>query len=116
MKPVPFRFALLLPLALAACHATPDASAPDGMIHAPKVVYRCDDGRQVEAHYPDQDTAKLSIDGHEHSLKRVISASGARYTGEQLQWWTRGMKEGWLAPLAAGETIASATGVSCTAP
>ena len=83
---------------------------------APPMTYTCDDRRKLEVDYPDHDTAVLTFDGDAHQLHIAISASGARYVGDRWQWWTKGMHEGWLAPLKPGETIASASGVSCTTP
>ncbi len=83
---------------------------------AKTLTYTCDDGRTVRAAYPDTDTAVLTLDGQTHRLHTAISADGARYAGKHWQWWTKGMHEGRLAPLKPGETIASASGVSCTTP
>lgn len=79
------------------------------------LVYTCADGRSVEASYPDTNSALLILDGHAQQLHTAISADGARYVGKHWQWWTKGMHDGQLAPLKPGETIASASGVSCTA-
>lgn len=105
-------------LGLAACskpaeQAQAPAKAPPA---APVITYACDDGRTVRASYPDTDTAVVEIDGKRRTLKIAISASGARYTGDGYQWWTKGMTQGQLSPLAAGEDIASAPGVNCKAP
>ena len=80
------------------------------------ITYACDDGRTVRASYPDTDTAVVEVDGKSRTLKIAISASGARYTGDGVQWWTKGMAQAQLSPLAAGEDIASAPGVNCKAP
>lgn len=80
------------------------------------IHYTCADGRAVQAMYPDQDTAQIKIDGQTHTLHVAMSADGARYTGDGWQWWTKGMHDGHLAPLPAGEAIASAPGVACHAP
>lgn len=101
-------------LLLAACQAGPRPERSTD-VAATAIVYRCDDGRQIQASYPDHDTAVLQFDDHRHVLHVALSASGARYIGDRWQWWTRGMHEGSLAPLRAGETIASATGTDCTA-
>lgn len=77
--------------------------------------YTCGDGQVVQAAYPDTDTALVKIKGETHSLHISLSGSGARYTGDGWQWWTKGMHEGMLAPLAANESIASAPGVNCHA-
>ncbi len=91
---------------------------PDTHPHrtAKALSYTCDDGCTVQAVYPDADTAVLTLDRHTHRLHTAISADGARYVGDQWQWWTKGMHDARLAPLQSGETVASASGVSCTAP
>lgn len=77
------------------------------------LTYTCDNGHTVQAAYPDTDTAVLTMDGQTHQLHIAISADGARYVGKHWQWWTKGMREGRLAPLHKGETIAAAPGVAC---
>ncbi len=80
------------------------------------MTYSCDDGRTVMAVYPDTTTAVLTIDGQTHHLHTTVSADGARYVGDQWQWWTKGMHDARLAPLEPAETLAPASGVSCHAP
>lgn len=114
------RSLLLVPaLALAACSqptAPPAAPTPE-----PKTVamawihYVCEDGRTVSALYPDAEIAQLRLGGTTHTLRIARSGSGARYTGDALQWWTKG-DEGMLAPLKPGEDIAAAPGVTCVPP
>lgn len=82
---------------------------------APGTTYHCENGRVVQASYVDTEHARLVIDGTSHLLTIAISGSGARYVGEGWQWWTKGMRKAWLAPLQPGETIASAPGVACQA-
>ena len=112
-------------MGLAACNKpaeqakTPEASAaaaPAAQAASAPTTYACDDGRSVKASYPDADTARVELDGKTHTLKIAVSASGARYVGEGLQWWTKGMTDGQLSPLKTGEDIASAVGVNCKAP
>jgi membrane-bound inhibitor of C-type lysozyme len=79
------------------------------------VTYHCDDGRSVMAVYPDSTTTVLTFGGQTHHLHAAVSADGARYVGDQWQWWTKGMHDARLAPLKPSETIASDTGVSCHA-
>lgn len=88
--------------------ATPTATAT--------LTYTCASGRTVQAAYPDTDTATLTMDGQAHALHVAISADGARYVGQHWQWWTKGMHDAWLAPLAPGETFAATLGEACTAP
>jgi membrane-bound inhibitor of C-type lysozyme len=77
--------------------------------------YACSDGQVVQASYPDTNTALVKIKGETHTLHIAISGSGARYVSDDWQWWTKGMHDGMLAPLAPGETIASTPGVNCHA-
>ncbi|QEE25499.1 lysozyme inhibitor [Rhodanobacter glycinis] len=109
MKPP--RTLLIIPALLLAGCQTPAAG-----VTAKTFSYRCDDGRSVQASYPDADTAVLTLDGHAHRLHITRSADGARYVGDTWQWWTKGMHDASLAPLKPGETYASTPGVACHAP
>ena len=83
------------------------------------VTYLCADGRVVQAEYPDKDdpvggnSARVVIDGQSVRMVQGVSASGVRYIGGGLQWWTRGLRTATLAPLAAGESLASVPGTEC---
>jgi membrane-bound inhibitor of C-type lysozyme len=83
---------------------------------ASATIYACQDGRRVQAVYPDSDTVELVLEGHIHRLHTAVSADGARYVGDHWQWWVKGMRHAQLAPLKNGESIASALGTACTAP
>jgi membrane-bound inhibitor of C-type lysozyme len=86
-----------------------------GCAHAPTpYTYACEDGRTVVARY-EGDRAMLEIGGVHHTLTTAMSASGARYVGDGLQWWTKGFSEATLAVLPAGEEIAP-PGVRCVSP
>jgi membrane-bound inhibitor of C-type lysozyme len=91
------------------------AAAPVSTTAKP-MAYACDDGRTVQAVYPDTDTATLTFDGRSHHLRIAVSASGASYVDDHWQWWSKGMHDAWLARLKPGENIASARGVHCAAP
>ncbi|HTV87069.1 MAG TPA: MliC family protein [Dyella sp.] len=101
-------------LALACCGAASAEQRAATDDAASWTNYVCRDGQTVQAAYPDTHTAWVKIKGQMHTLHVVISGSGARYTGEGWQWWTKGMREGMLAPLAKGETIAD-PGLACHA-
>lgn len=115
------RATLVLLLVLGACErpatvaAKPEpASRPAAVNPDPGVrTYVCADGRTVQAGYPDQVTAVVDVGGHAYTLKSQMAASGVRYTGFGLQWWTKGLQEGRLSRLKDGETIASDPGVIC---
>lgn len=83
---------------------------------ASPTIYTCQDGRRVQAVYPDSATVALLLDGHTHRLRTAVSADGARYVGDGWQWWSKGTRQAQLTPLKKGETIASAPGTACTAP
>ena len=101
-------------LALACAGAACAGQQPAAGSAAAWTTYACSDGQTVQAAYPDTNTAWVKIKGQTHTLHVAMSGSGARYTGEGWQWWTKGMRDGMLAPLAKGETIAD-PGVSCHA-
>ncbi|CAN5437774.1 hypothetical protein BH10PSE4_BH10PSE4_25650 [soil metagenome] len=121
MMPVPTRVALLLTglLAVAACSPKTEPatvrSAPEATrgVGAEVLVYQCDNGQALRASYPDRDTALVEYQGRSRILKSARAASGARYVGDSLQWWTQGLTRGAVAPLAMGEDLASATSVTC---
>ena len=52
------------------------------------VGYACESGKTVVVAYPDVQTARLSYEGKDYILTNVVSASGARYVGQGLEWWT----------------------------
>jgi membrane-bound inhibitor of C-type lysozyme len=118
-------------LTLAACEKTTEApkpaptpdnlaqSAPPATPAAPdarQIVYACADGSVLKATYPDDKTAVVEYGGKTRTLTVAMSASGARYVGDGLQWWTKGMTDGMVAPLKDGEDVASAKPVECMAP
>jgi len=116
---------LVLMLALGGCGranapasaAPPSAPAAAAVNPDPGVrTYRCDDGRTVQAGYPGGDTAVVDVDGHATTLKAQKAqkaASGVRYVGFGLQWWTKGVDEARLSRLKDGEDVASEAGVLC---
>ena len=109
---------LIAVLSVAGCQKSSDRGVGTdtvGVAGAPKTTYACTDGSTVEAWYPTTDSARILHKGDTVELTVAISASGARYVGGGWQWWTKGMTEGTLSPLAAGEDIASSPGVTCTA-
>lgn len=102
--------ALVAAAALAACQPLPVHTAA-----ATVTRYQCEDGSVIDAVYPDTDSAHVVYRGRAIDMRIAVSADGARYTGGGWQWWTKGRTQGYLAPLAAGESIATAPAVACTA-
>lgn len=91
-------------------HGPPVAAPPS----VKTTGYFCDDGRAVLAAYPTSDRAAITIGATTHQLAVAASASGARYVGGGLQWWTKGMDRGRLSILKAGEAVAADPGVNCS--
>lgn len=52
--------------------------------------YHCDDGSEITVRHPQPDVALLQWHGDQLRLDQTISASGARYAGEALVWWSKG--------------------------
>lgn len=111
-------------LAFAACSRSPDPAPAPAAEPAPAPVsaapdasktttYACADGRMVTAAYDGQ-FAGITVGDNSYRLATAISASGARYVGGGLQWWTKGLDEGRLSKLKPGEDIATDPGVACT--
>ena len=63
---------------------------------------------------PDPNTAVIRYKGKVHILKTAPSADGARYVGDGLQWWTKGMSLGMLSVLKRGADYAE-PGPECVA-
>lgn len=65
-----------------------------------RVTYACDNGlghRVVR--YPDNRTARVPYQGKHHKLSLAMSADGARYTGDDIVWWSKGSGTGSTATL-----------------
>lgn len=56
--------------------------------------YGCESGEVVSAAYPSTDSAILHYKGTDHVMQLAVSASGARYVADRLEWWTRGTGPG----------------------
>ena len=55
---------------------------------APPVGYACESGQTVDVQYVDNATAQIAYKGQNYTLRLAPSASGARYAGSGLEWWT----------------------------
>ncbi|WP_374273863.1 DUF4232 domain-containing protein [Brevundimonas sp.] len=86
----------LMILALAGCEREAPAPAPPPPEPTPgptptggaPVSYSCEGGQTVIARYPDANTAVVTWEGRDATLTIAPSASGARYVGGGLEWWT----------------------------
>ncbi|MPS48243.1 MAG: hypothetical protein E2592_04525 [Methylobacillus sp.] len=71
---------LLCCLPLGACHS---GSGPQTWL------YQCESGGVAQVAYT-QDKAVLQYQENTHTLTQAISASGARYRNDALEWWSKG--------------------------
>lgn len=113
-----------LGLTVAACSEAGE-KAPAGPVEAPAtqpaaaVGYACESGKTIAVTYPDTSTARLSYDGRGYVLTSVVSASGARYAGEGLEWWTasrNGQESATLSRLAPNDQAGGAVIERCSRP
>jgi membrane-bound inhibitor of C-type lysozyme len=94
---------------------SPASSAPA----APPVSYACESGQSVSVAYPDTSTAQLTYQGQSYTLRTVQAASGARYTGSGIEWWTAtrdGTESATLSRLGPNEEVGSAVLERCSRP
>jgi membrane-bound inhibitor of C-type lysozyme len=77
----------------------------DGAVQAEHdVAYQCDSGRTLRVVYRGTDEARVSYRDQTYEVRLAISASGTRYTGAGVEWWTWG-REGVLSDLASGARL-----------
>ena len=112
-----------LGLAVAACsqEAPPAPAAPAGPPASPPaaVGYACESGKIVAVAYPDTETARVSYDGRDYVLASSVSASGARYAGQGLDWWTasrNGLESATLSRLGPNGQAGGAVIERCSRP
>ena len=112
-----------LGLTAAACsQEAPPATAPVEAPVAPlaaAVGYACESGKVVTVTYPDTETARVSYDGRDYVMASAVSASGARYAGQGLEWWTAsrdGQESGTLSRLAPNDTTGGTIIERCSRP
>lgn len=94
---VPLTFASIL--LVSACTSSPQDEADTRSPVATSSTssahdYRCDSGETIVASYPSTDSATVQYKGSTHTLQIAVSASGARYVGDDLEWWTKGSGPG----------------------
>ena len=84
-------FPVLAALSLVACTTTSNQLNQNLEPLPPKAIsYQCDSGNRIIVTYPDNDTAEVKYMDDTYQMKIAISASGARYIGDGLVWWTKG--------------------------
>jgi membrane-bound inhibitor of C-type lysozyme len=65
-------------------------SAPPVATH----LYQCESKRTVRVSYPSEHSATVEYEGQVLQMRIAVSASGARYTGGGLEWWSKGSGPG----------------------
>ncbi|WP_292071000.1 DUF4232 domain-containing protein [Brevundimonas sp. UBA7534] len=111
---------------LAACQqpAPDDAPAPAPPVElapstAPTIGYACESGVTIQARYPDSETAELVYRDQTLALRSAVAASGARYVGEGVEWWTanrNGEESATLSRLGPNDQTGTAVMERCTRP
>lgn len=126
IRPVFASVSALAVFAAAAC--SPEAEAPPAPVTpspvtaatpAPPVSYACESGQSVTVAYPDTATAQLTYKGQSYTLRTVQSASGARYAGTGLEWWSAtrdGSESATLSRLGPNEDVGVAVLERCSRP
>ena len=83
------------------------------------VTYACESGQAVTATYPNADSAQIAYGGRTYATRSVQSASGARYIGDGVEWWTasrNGQEGATLSRLGPDGQTAVAVLERCTRP
>jgi membrane-bound inhibitor of C-type lysozyme len=118
--------ALAITCLSAAC--SPEAEAPPQPVQpspapagptSPSISYACESGQSVAVTYPDTATAQLSYRGQSYVLRLAEAASGARYAGSGLEWWTavsNGSESATLSRLGPNEDVGVAVLERCSRP
>lgn len=114
-----------LGLAAAACSQeappAPAASPVEAPVSQPAaaVGYACESGKTIAVTYPDAQTARVSYDGRDYVMTSAVSASGARYAGQGLEWWTasrNGQESATLSRLGPNDQAGGAVIERCSRP
>ena len=95
---------LAVAAALAGCAHAPPATEPaaGGTVVSGPVTYRCESGRTLQASYT-SNTAEVRYEGKTLRMTVAMSASGARYVGDGMEWWTKGTGPGSTGTLSLQE-------------
>ncbi|MBN8552171.1 MAG: DUF4232 domain-containing protein [Caulobacterales bacterium] len=87
----PFHGLVLSLLVLAGCDRQPaqaPAAQPSAALSPPQTVaYACDQDRQAEASYGADGALALTVGDHTWPMIPADAVTGARWTGETLEWW-----------------------------
>lgn len=85
-------------LLLSACTSIPQgqqsAQTSISTPTASPVHYQCKSGEMITAHYPSTESVTIQYKNSTYAMKNAVSGSGARYVGDDLEWWTKGSGAG----------------------
>lgn len=118
LAPITFASILLV----SACNGSPEnkveADASTVASTSTTHNYRCESGEAIATTYPTTDSATVQYKGSVHKMQIAVSGSGARYVGDDMEWWSKGSgagSEGTLfhhnADGTSGETIELCKGI-----
>jgi membrane-bound inhibitor of C-type lysozyme len=99
--------------------AAPVEAQPMPAPPVPGVGYACESGATVEARYADSATAQLTYKGQTYDLRSAQAASGARYVGSGVEWWTvtrDGQETATLSRLSPNDQVGVAVLERCARP
>ena len=75
------------------------------------LLFDCESGSLVKARYaPSGEQAQLEREGRRHLMQRAVAASGARYVGDGLEWWSKGSGAGAAGMLRTAPADGSSAG------
>lgn len=86
---------------------------------ASTISYACESGQSVAVAYPDASSAQVTWGGRTYTLRSAQAASGARYAGSGLEWWTAtrgGIESGTLSRLGSDQNTGGSTLERCSRP
>lgn len=86
--------ALLLSLSACTEPATDKGHAAQSGNPVLSFRYRCESGKQIRVSYPTSSSAIVNYESRRIPMTIAGSASGARYIGEDFEWWSKGSGEG----------------------
>jgi len=95
----------------------PAPTAPAPVV--PAVGYACESGKTVSVRYPDTSTAEIAYEGQTYTVRTVPAASGARYAGSGVEWWTvgrDGQETATLSRLGPNQDVGVAVLERCSRP
>jgi len=93
----------------------PVAPAPT----TPAVGYACESGQTISVQYPDAATASIAYGGQTYAVRTAPAASGARYAGSGVEWWTAprdGQETATLSRLGPNQDVGVAVLERCSRP